>query len=269
LKGNPQALKKTSAPTSRSFDNEILGKHSNAMKFRTLVFDFDGTIADTLGETWRVFNEIAPDYGIRRVNENEIDQLRHLSLKQLLGHLDIPKRRVPTLIARGTTMLRGSITRLSAIEGIPEVLSELRMHVESFGILTSNTSENVDLFLQSHGLREIFDFISSTSKLTGKAKHLKAIRKTFSLRSEEMLYVGDELRDVKAAQKAGVPIAAVTWGFNSYESLAHEKPNFIFEKPRDFMHLLKSHHSPLGSNELTADVSDDQASAHGRRTSSD
>jgi phosphoglycolate phosphatase len=260
--GNLLALKKTSTPTSRSFENETSGKYSIAMKYRTLVFDFDGTIADTLGETWRVFNEIAPDYGIRQVNENEIERLRHFSLKQLLGHLDIPKRRVPMLIARGTTMLRGSITRLSAIQGIPEVLGELRTHVESFGILTSNTSENVDLFLRSQGLREIFDFISSTSKLTGKAKHLKAIRKTFSLRSEEMLYVGDELRDIRAAQKACVPIAAVTWGFNSRESLAHEKPDYIFDKPRDFMRLLKSHHSPLGSNELTAEVSNDQACTH-------
>jgi phosphoglycolate phosphatase-like HAD superfamily hydrolase len=34
------------------------------MTYRTLVFDFDGTIADTLGETRRIFNQIAPDYGI-------------------------------------------------------------------------------------------------------------------------------------------------------------------------------------------------------------
>jgi phosphoglycolate phosphatase len=159
----------------------------------------------------------------------------------LLDHLDIPKRRLPSLIARGTSILRGSITRLDVIQGMSEVLTELRMHVESFGILTSNTPENVDLFLRGHGLREIFDFISSTSNLTGKAKHLKAIRKTFSLRAEEMLYVGDELRDVKASQKAGIPIAAVTWGVNSRESLAAEKPDFIFDQPKDFMRLLKPH----------------------------
>ena len=44
---------------------------------------------------------------------------------------------------------------------------------------------------------------TTTSKLTGKAKHLRAIRKTFSLTSHEMLYVGDEIRDVKASKKAG------------------------------------------------------------------
>lgn len=208
------------------------------MIYKTLVFDFDGTIADTLGETRLIFNRIAPDYGIREVAEHELDHLRHLSLKELLDHLDIPKRRVPALIARGTGMMRSNITQLKLIAGMPEVLLELRRHVRSFGILTSNATANVDLFLRTHGLREQFDFISSTSKLTGKAKHLKAIRKTFSLREEEMLYIGDELRDVKASQKAGIPIAAVTWGFNSRESLASSEPNYLFDQPTDFLSLL-------------------------------
>lgn len=208
------------------------------MIYKTLVFDFDGTIADTLGETRRIFNKIAPDYGIREVAEEELNQLRHLSLKELLDHLDIPKRRVPALIARGTGMMRANITQLQLIDGMCEVLIELRRHVRSFGILTSNATANVDLFLRAHGLREQFDFISSTSKLTGKSKHLRAIRKTFSMRPEELLYIGDELRDVKASQKAGIPIAAVTWGFNSRESLAASDPDYLFDKPEDFLRLL-------------------------------
>ena len=208
------------------------------MIHRTLIFDFDGTIADTLGETRRIFNIIAPDYGIREVAEDELNALRHLSLKELLSHLKIPKRRVPALISRGTGMMRGNITQLKLIEGMAEVLVELRKHSDNFGILTSNTTANVDLFLETHGLREQFDFISSNSKLTGKAKHLKAIRKTFSLRPEQMLYVGDELRDVRASQKAGIPIAAVTWGFNSHEALAASEPDYLFDKPEDFLRLL-------------------------------
>jgi phosphoglycolate phosphatase len=211
------------------------------MIYRTLVFDFDGTIADTLGESRLIFNQIAPDYGIRQIEENELDHLRHLSLKQLLDHLDIPKRRVPAIISRGTGLMRGNITRLQMIAGMNEVIIELRKHVHSFGILTSNATANVDLFLRTHGLREQFDFISSTSKLTGKAKHLKAIRKTFSLRPEELLYIGDEIRDIKASQKAGIPVAAVTWGFNSRESLAAEAPDYLFEQPSDFLRLLHTH----------------------------
>lgn len=208
------------------------------MKYRALIFDFDGTIADTLGETRNIFNELAPDYGIRQVEEHEIEALRHLSLKQILVELKIPKRRVPSIIARGTGMMRANIERLQLIEGMREALTEMRKHVKSFGILTSNSTANVDVFLRNHGLRDHFEFVSSTSKLTGKARHLRAIRKTFSLNNDEMLYIGDELRDVKAAQKANIPHVAVSWGFNSRESLLKSKPTYLFDRPEDFRRLL-------------------------------
>jgi len=205
------------------------------MRYHTLVFDFDGTIADTLGETRRIYNRMAPDYGLRQVEEHELESLRHLSLKQLLEHLEIPKRRVPILLTRGTGMMRGNLHQLDLIEGMREVLPKLRQKAMGFGVLTSNIPANVDAFLRSHGMRESFDFISSTSKLTGKSKHLKAIRKTFSLRPEQILYIGDEIRDIRASRKAGIPVAAVTWGFNSRESLALESPDYLIDHPDDFL----------------------------------
>ncbi len=213
----------------------------NPMHYRTLIFDFDGTIADTLEETRLIFNRMAPDYGLREIEPDEVADLRRLSVNQLLEHLKIPKRRVPSLLARGTGLMRGDLSRLGLIAGIAEVLPVLRNHVHSFGILTSNSTANVDVFLKNHGLRDLFDFLSSTSKLTGKAKHLRAIRKTFSLRTDEMLYIGDEIRDVKAAQKAGIPIAAVTWGFNTRESLAAEDPDHLCNEPAELLRLLAPH----------------------------
>lgn len=207
------------------------------MKYRALVFDFDGTIADTLAETRKIFNAIAPDYGIRTVGEHEVPQLRHLSLKEILKELDIPKRRVLSLITRGTSMMRKNIDQLQLIAGMKEALTDLRNHTDNLGILTSNTTNNVELFLEKHGIRELFDFVSSTSKLTGKSTHLKAIRKTFSLNHCEMLYVGDELRDVKAAQKAGIPHVAVSWGFNSRESLLEAEPTYLFDHPEELSQI--------------------------------
>jgi phosphoglycolate phosphatase len=210
------------------------------MIYRTIIFDFDGTLADTLEETRKIYNRMAADYKLREVHEDELPQLRHLSLKDLLDHLGIPGRRVPMLLAKGTRLLRGNIASLPLIQGMGEVLPILRPRVQSFGILTSNASENVELFLEAHGIRGLFDFISSTSKLTGKSRHLRAICKTFSLRPQEMLYVGDEIRDLKASQKAGVPVAGVTWGFNSRESLSAEQPQYVLDRPEQFLEIIRT-----------------------------
>lgn len=211
------------------------------MAYRSLIFDFDGTIADTLEEVRRIFNRLAPDYGLREIPPAEVPVLRHLSLKQLLHRLGIAKRHVPSLVARGTSMLRGAIAGLALIDGMAQVLPDLRRRAGTFGILTSNAPPNVELFLRAHGLRDLFNFVSSTPKLHGKAKHLRAIRKTFSLRTEEMIYIGDEIRDVRAARKAGIAVAAVTWGFNSPEALAAAKPDFLIDTPAGFLHLIPPH----------------------------
>ncbi|WP_367874796.1 HAD-IA family hydrolase [Luteolibacter sp. Populi] len=208
------------------------------MAYRTVIFDFDGTLADTLEESRRIYNVLAPEYRLRQVTAEELPALRKFSLLELLGHLDIPKRKVPSLLSRGTSLMRGNITKLPLIPGIAEILPVMRERAECFGILTSNATANVDLFLRAHGLRQLFDFVSSTSKLTGKSKHLRAICKTFSERPEAMLYVGDEIRDIKAAKKAGVAMAAVTWGFNSAESLKAEAPEHLVHKPAELLGLV-------------------------------
>ena len=205
--------------------------------FRLMVFDFDGTIADPLGEVRRLYNTMAPDYGLREVQPHEVNRLRQLSLQELIAELNIPKHRVPSLITRGTRQLRQEITRIPPIKGIRETLQQLSQRIGKLGILTSNTGENVELFLKAHHLDGYFGFVSSKSSLSGKSKHLKAILTTFSLKPHEMLYVGDELRDVKASQKAGIPVAAVTWGFNAREALHAAKPDFLLDAPEQLLQL--------------------------------
>jgi len=207
------------------------------MYYRAIIFDFDGTLADTLEQTRCIYNQLAPDYGLRHVESHELETLRDFSLSDLLKHLDISKFRVPSLLSRGTALLRERIAEIPIIPGIAAMIPTLSSRTETFGILTSNATENVNLFLDTHGLREYFTFVSSTSKLTGKAKHLRAIRKTFSLQAGEMLYVGDEIRDVKASQKAGIAVAAVTWGFNSRDSLLASDPTYVIDDPQHLLEL--------------------------------
>ena len=209
------------------------------MKPRLIAFDFDGTIADTLGEMQVILNEMAPDFGFRQVDPEEIPRLRQLSLKELLKELGVSKLQVPKLLTRGLRMLKSRIDRVELIEGMKETLIDLQPKVEHFGILTSNSSENVELFLKYNGLDHLFQFISSKSKLSGKSKHLKSILRTFSLEPGEMLYVGDEIRDVSACQKVDIPIAAVSWGFNAKEALEKSKPDYLFDDPQQLRELIE------------------------------
>ena len=205
------------------------------MRYPALIFDFDGTIADTLAAAVAVYNDLAKAHTLRPISMEEIPALREFELKALLKHLGVSKLRVPSLLNKGRKALRSDITTLPLNDGIAELLPRLREHCTCFGILTSNSIENVEAFLEAKGLRELFTFISSTSKLSGKHKHLRAIEKTFSLERSQMLYIGDETRDIRASQKAGVHVAAATWGFNSPDALKRQNPTYILNSPEDLL----------------------------------
>jgi phosphoglycolate phosphatase len=205
---------------------------------RCLVFDFDGTIADTLGEGLSIYNELAEQNGYNLINPEHLDELRELDTKGLLKHLGVPKRRLPFHLATAMRRLRSRIEHLPLVEGIRDVLPSLRERSEKMGILSSNIPENIESFLEVHGIRDQFTFIRSIGKLSGKARHLRSIARTFSLSPGEITYVGDEIRDLRAARKAKVKAVGVTWGLNSRGSLSNEKPAFLIDQPCELLKIL-------------------------------
>ena len=85
-----------------------------------------------------------------------------------------------------------------------------------------------------------FDFVFSGNNIFGKDKHLKAILKHTHLNSlkDSVVYVGDEGRDMKAAQKAQVLAMGVTWGYNSLSLLQQSDPDFLCEDPSQILSFI-------------------------------
>lgn len=207
------------------------------MKYNSLIFDFDGTIVDTLGEAVEIYNILAEDYGYKSVAPEDVPTMQNYETKTLIKELGISKLKIPFLLARGRRILKERIDEITPIDGMIQVLKELGNEATHFGILTSNSTENVEAFLERIGIRDLFTFISSTSKLSGKAKHINSICRTFSIEKSDVLYIGDEIRDVKASRKAGVSVAAVTWGFNTRQSLVKQNPTYLIESPEELLEI--------------------------------
>jgi phosphoglycolate phosphatase len=129
------------------------------------------------------------------------------------------------------------IDSIQAFDGIPQIIPDLRSQGYRLGVLTSNSEENVARFLAKQQL-EVFDFIKSSSKLLGKGSVLRRIMRETKIKPREILFIGDELRDVEAAQETGVHVAAVTWGYNSRTALEAASPDHILETPEQVTTLL-------------------------------
>jgi len=202
------------------------------MSYRVFLFDFDGTIANTMGPAYEILNDLADQYGFRRLEPSEVEIARDMTTRELMRHLEVPMRRLPSLARRGSQALRSRIAEVEPIEGVPDAIRQLKAMGAILAIVTSNSAENVNAFLDRHDLN-LFDHIRTSSRLFGKARDIRSIRKLGKFEKSEMLFVGDETRDIEASRKAGIHSAAVLWGYNSRKALCSCDPEHVLEKPED------------------------------------
>jgi len=196
-----------------------------------IIFDFDGTIADTFDAVLKITNSLAKELGHKPPSPEDVKRLRNLDSREIIKQSRIPLFRLPFLLRRIKSELRREITQLQPIDGMQDALKSLKRRGDRLGIVTSNSQENVTLFLKTHGLEELFDFTYSGTTLFGKARVINHILRKYGLASDTVIYVGDETRDIEAAKRIGIKVIAVSWGFNAEQALARQKPDFLIHTP--------------------------------------
>jgi phosphoglycolate phosphatase-like HAD superfamily hydrolase len=200
------------------------------------LFDFDGTLADTREIAHEILNEMAVEFGFRQLPPDQLEAARLMNTRQFMSHLGISTWRLPLIARRGHQLLHERIHHVNPIAGIPEVLATLKDRGERLAILSSNSEANVKAFLSRHHLPS-FEFVKSSSKLFGKGREIRRILRKESLAPPEILYIGDETRDIEAARETGLRMAAVTWGYNSSEALGALRPDHLISRPEEILSI--------------------------------
>ncbi|WP_111979317.1 HAD-IA family hydrolase [Algibacillus agarilyticus] len=199
----------------------------------TLIFDFDGTLADTLMINLKILNELSSFYQFKYTTPSQMQVLRQLPANQVLKKLGINWFKVPWVMRSAKKKLNQYMTQLPICEDLKTTLFSLQKQYQ-LGIVTTNSRENVDAFLV-HNRLGFFDFIYADAKLLGKNFMLKRVLRKEGLSADNTFYIGDELRDIIAAQRCSLQCLSVCWGYNSRGVLIKHNPNNIVEAPQ---HLL-------------------------------
>ncbi len=207
---------------------------NNIMDHKILVFDFDGTIADSLMYLLKVGNRLSKKFNFNKIPSDEMEKLQDKSSQEIIRYLRIPIIKIPAIAAQVKKELNKNIALIKPIKGLKEILIKLHAKKITLGILTSNAPENVHNFLKLNGM-DFFDLIYTTSRIWSKHIGLNKIIKTNHFKKEQIIYIGDEIRDIRAAKKAGVKIAAVTWGYNSKKALKAHEPDYLINAPDELL----------------------------------
>ncbi len=201
----------------------------------TLIFDFDGTLADSMPLILKLFSEIMHR---PTPSDGEIERLRQLPIREVIRELKVPLWRVPMLLASGRAQMTSHLAEVKLFDGVPHMLEELHKEGHVMFIVSSNSARNVHTFLRLHELEHYFVRVYGGAALMGKAPALRKIMRQNHIDLNDTLYIGDEVRDVEAAAKVGIKEIAVTWGFNGETALKAHNPTMVARHSSDIPKLL-------------------------------
>lgn len=205
--------------------------------YKLVIFDFDGTIGDTGKVSLDIYESISKKHGFKVLSPEEIEVFRTLPIKTRMKKMDIPLRKIPKLTKQTWRLMAEKIPYTRPFEGIETLLQALKEKAIPMIIVSSNATSNVQGFLE-HNQLPYFDKVLGGAKLFGKEKTLKKMIKRYQLTPEEVLYVGDELRDIESCKAINLPMAAVTWGFDKRSLLQSANPTYLVDTPHEIKTII-------------------------------
>ncbi len=206
------------------------------MPKKILIFDFDGTIADTVDAAREIYNKIAEEHHFPLITKENFAELRNRSAIENMRAFKIPLLKLPLIVKKVRAALKEEVAHLSAIPGAPEAIRELKAKGYGLYIVSSNSAENILRFLTHNQMTE-FDGAYGVSNIFGKHTKIKQLMKEHAWDPAQVMYIGDEARDIDAAKKAHVTSVAVTWGYNTEEALRRNQPDRILRNPSELSSL--------------------------------
>lgn len=205
-------------------------------QIRTLIFDFDGTLADTLGIAIAEFRKLK--IGNHATDDATIERLRGMTARQVLKTLGIRWWELPRVAYLARQTVSKHITQVKSFDGMQDVLERLHDQGLNMLIASSNSTKNIELFLQNNHMQDYFEHVYGGTGIFDKARALSKLVRRNNLKIEECLYIGDEVRDIEAARRAGMRSISVTWGYNNHKALEAAKPDTLVDRPEELLKLL-------------------------------
>lgn len=203
-----------------------------------VIFDFDGTLVDSLPVIIEIANEMVPNLDI--TNQN-LAKLREMPAKEIIKFSGVPYWRLLRLMVRGRRILSGRLDELKVFEGIPEALKTLHEQGYQMSVVSSNSEGNIRKVLRREGIEEYMSGVYGNVGLFNKSRVFKGVLRDQKTAKHNAIYVGDEVRDIEASKKAKIPIISVTWGYNGEKILQKYQPNYLAQTPKELLTKITSH----------------------------
>lgn len=235
------------------------------LKYRLAMFDFDGTLADSFPFFQSVYNGLADQHGLRRIDGGQVAQLRAMGTREIMRHIGMPAWKMPVVANSFIGKMSENASGIALFDGVADALRTLAGAGVVLAVVSSNSESNVRRVLGPE-LSGLFSRFECGMSVFGKASRIRKVLKLSQVGAAEALYVGDQGTDADASARAGVPFGAVAWGYAPAETLRAHGPAEEFASISALLAVLTGAGAPLtppGSDAVRAPQNADRGGATG------
>lgn len=206
----------------------------NAKKIKAILFDFDGTLADTAPGIVNTMQETFKTMQLPVPTEEAIRQTIGLKLEEgvkVLGRFDDATAQKGAAIYRKLFM-KIELSKIQIFSEVKETLTILQQMGIRMAICTSRGLNSLNIILTANNMNDYFEeIITASANLPTKPAPdmVFELLKRMNLTANEVLVVGDTTFDIEMGHNAGCKTIAVTYGNHSTEILATSHPTYIID----------------------------------------
>jgi len=211
------------------------------MIYKAIIFDLDGTLADTLSDIAGSMNRVLKAHWFPLHGVTDYKLLVGRGLDNLVKQALPESARQPELVSKCLAEMmedykENCLVNTRLYHGIKEMLIELVKSDVKLAVF-SNKDEPLTHKIVNHLLGDIPFLVvmgarSDFPKKPDPAGAL-SISKKMAVQPEEMIYMGDSDVDMITATRAGMHAVGVLWGFRTGEELLANGAKALLEKPSD------------------------------------
>jgi len=213
-------------------------------RYQAILFDLDGTLAETAPEIADALNDtlsalglpsVAPDlaarwigHGTRELLVQGLAHARHTSLDAVRADPTLPE----VFAVFDGHYERRTGTRSHLYPGVLETLGALRAQRCHLAVVTNKEGRHTDTVLRALGLSNAFDMVISGDTLPTKKPNPSGVQhclQRWGFAPDQALFVGDSSIDAQTARNAGVAVFLMTYGYNMGADVRDSQPDRVLD----------------------------------------
>ena len=211
------------------------------MHFQAVLFDWDGTLYNSIDASFRIYEELFKKYANLDLTCGYFRKTFIVDYHKYYAMHGIPESRWEEVDNHWLRRFHEMEDEIHLFPDVKETLEEIIKRKMKVGVVSNGTGGRIKKEMRENGIYEYFDAIVTDDEI----KDFKpnpigvnhALRK-LGVGACDAIYVGDMMEDIQAGRNAGTSTAAVTWGAHSLERLKPAKPDYVIRNIRETLEIL-------------------------------